>query len=203
VNTTRAVTAPTEFALSPAAHPCEISLIKVPFHRSPLFLIGLFPVVILLWAWADSVTANTVWARKLGGGITVPGQPGLTIHHCTFNIGISQSRLRIGTITRTDHHSVTAALPPSPYGGFTRFPLSPRSTFALRQFFPGIERENGARKGRPPGFDFQLLHLPFWFLLACYLPLWLAASRWHARVKQQRHLASLPSPPSPPAPSPP
>ena len=34
--------------------------------------------------------------------------------------------------------------------------------------------------------------LPFWLLLACYLPAWLALSYWRSRSKLRRIAASLP-----------
>jgi hypothetical protein len=152
----------------------------VPLRPTALFYLGLFPIVILLWAWADSVTMNTVWGRK--------GQDGRTLH-----IGLANSCLRVGFITRIPDPAVAPSPPGRFQGELTRFSLA-RVTRRGEPIpiFPALRWENGPRPGAGPSFDFRMVHLPFWLIFAAYLPLWLGLSYWRSSRIKKRIQQSLP-----------
>jgi hypothetical protein len=136
----------------------------VPLHRTLTFLLGLFPLVLLLWTWADSARNSTTW------------------FHCTrpeqaLMIGMAGSNFAIGTIDlRPDAEHRRILTRTSGYGRIERYSLA----HAKPRIFPSLTG---------PDLSFQVhrdltlsaRRFPFWFLIALYLPLWLAASHWHAR----------------------
>jgi hypothetical protein len=150
----------------------------VPLHRTITFHLGLLPLVLLLWAWADSVRNSTTWFR-----CQRPEQ--------AFMVGMAGSNFAFGTLDlkpETEHRRILTLTPD--YGRIERYRIP--GTKHGNRIFPSLTG---------PDRSFEVHHhltlnarrLPFWFLIACYLPLWLAASFFHARRKQKRHLASLPS----------
>jgi hypothetical protein len=148
----------------------------VPLYRNATFLLGLFPIVILLWAWADSARNSTTWFRCQ--------QPEQAIL-----IGMAGSNLGIGTIhlrPEAEHRRILTITPG--YGRTERLPL-PKEKIRIFPSLTGPDRSFEVFR------DLRLSarRLPFWFIIACYLPLWLAASWWHARVLRKRVLAALPA----------
>lgn len=146
----------------------------MPIHRNATFLLGLFPIVILLWAWADSARNSTSWFRCQ--------QP----EHAFF-IGMAGSNLGIGTIhlRPTAEHRRILTITPG-YGRTERLPLPKQKI----QIFPSL---TGPDRSFEVFRDLTLSarRIPFWLILACYLPLWLGASLCHARWKQKRLASSL------------
>jgi hypothetical protein len=77
-----------------------------------------------------------------------------------------------------------------PYGEIERFPDSSRHS----PLFPSLTGAD-APWGDGPYFLVRIHPLPIWFILACYLPLWLGLSYWRSRSKLKRLAATLPTPP--------
>jgi hypothetical protein len=146
------------------------------------FHLGLFPIVLLLWAWADSVSHSMEWKQIVN-------------HHVINRVDSSGSALRY-THTRATTGDIRDDLfaynfPTGPGGRLLRIQTPPayRETWFPRPVL--ITLDDPVDIGLT--YRHSALFLPYWLLLASYLPLWLAASFFHARRKQKRHLASLPS----------
>lgn len=152
------------------------------FHRSAFFLLGLFPIVLLLWAWADSVKSHTNWHHSLRGERT----RGLIITDSTF---------RTELISRKPDYD-GAPVPAGPfYGGLFRFGAASTDDEGrpMPIFPPFLWRSETAY--RPPGFEARIYIIPLWFILAAYLPPWLGLSHALARRKQKRLAAAFPHSP--------
>ncbi len=137
----------------------------MPLHRTITFHLGLFPLVLLLWAWADSVRNSTTWFR-----CTRPEQ--------ALMIGMAGSNFAVGTIDLkpdAEHRRILTITPA--YGRIERYPVSGAGT----RIFPSLTGPD-LSFGVHHELTLDIRRLPFWFLIACYLPLWLAASYWHARL---------------------
>jgi hypothetical protein len=152
------------------------------FHRSACFYLGFFPIVILLWIWADSVRNHTNW------------------HHARANDGTLcliavNSTFRIERITRKpDYDGVVTRNIPF-YGGIYRFGAAANDSEGKPMpIFPPIDWHDEKATNRAPGFHVETLLTPIWLVLAAYLPLWLGLSYLLARSKQRKLIAALPPP---------
>ena len=150
----------------------------------PLFFLGLFPVVILLWAWADSVGHATVWYRSPTG-------------ESVDQIYIVNSALVV------EHAMVNPTRPdlddPFPGdGGFGHFNRLPNGSGFTGEpsLFPAFERTSvdPAHLSRNDPFLVSLSSLPFWLILLAYLPLWAGLSWWQACRRRAKLRAALPAP---------
>lgn len=167
----------------------------------PLFFLGLFPVVCLLWAWADSQwkisTFSFCWTTGRG-----------------HSIGIYPSAI---SLTRTVARLEAPPAPLPPGWIPTMIPFSP-----LTPTFPGNFRRGDAALNFPDGAAFfarfqvrsrewntpthhitsSTCFLPIWLILLGYLPLWLGLSLWQARRRKRKIAKALPGPePAPPVPA--
>ena len=136
----------------------------MPLHRTLTFHLGLFPLVLLLWAWADSVRTSTTWFR-----CKRPEQ--------ALMIGMAGSNFAVGTIDLkpdAEHRRILTITPG--YGRIERYPIPGART----RIFPSLTGPD-LSFGVHHELALNILRLPFWFLIACYLPLWLVASYGHAR----------------------
>jgi hypothetical protein len=156
----------------------------MPLHRTITFHLGLFPLVLLLWAWADSVRNSTTWFR-----CQRPEQ--------AFMIGMAGSNFAFGTINLRPDAASRRILTRTPdYGRIERYRIP--GTKHGNRIFPSLTG---------PDRSFEVHHhltlnarrLPFWFLVAAYLPLWLALSYWRSSRISKRHQQPLPSPTHPQA----
>jgi hypothetical protein len=168
-------------AFLPPASSHSISSIKPSLHRSRFFLIGLLPIVLLLWAWADSMGATTMWQRSSRD----------------LRTSIVNDRSKI-MIAWTDAGPGTSGkyspfVPEHPLGNLRRRP--DREDKVARKLFPDPDY---LKLPSPVSSKvFRLSHylaLPHWFLLVLYLPLWLGLSYWRSRSKLKRLAAALPEP---------
>jgi hypothetical protein len=155
----------------------------VPLHRTLTFQLGLFPIVILLWAWADSNHATTTWVKGDGYQDHRIVNEGFALHY-------RQSR-----VLREDPCPFGPTEPGVPvthfFGGIWRYP-SPGPHPPWNRL-PSMGAED--RIERFSAVEVDAYHLPLWFILACYLPLWLGLSYWRSRSKLKRIAATLPTPP--------
>lgn len=155
-----------------------------------LFFIGLFPVVILLWLWADSRQAALSWAYY-----PPEGHGDLRTSIFTWSSALHFSRLSF-IPTNPSQENRDQGRPqwyqtePGPWGEFRRQKLSPPSGGKL---FPPLEKSIIRR--RLLG-DWEMLGptliLPFWLILLCYLPPWLLLAWWQARRRKRKREAVLP-----------
>jgi hypothetical protein len=137
--------------------------------------------VLLLWAWADSVTTSTSWLRNLDDGSV----------QCVF---VLESEVAAGVFSPVPARAAPHSRQQPFFGRIVRNKVSwlpPRPRPA--SLFPALWREDGIRPPPYVPYHYRLVHTPLWLILAAYLPLWLALSWWHARHKQKRLRASLPS----------
>ncbi|MCW1917108.1 hypothetical protein OJ996_26210 [Luteolibacter sp. GHJ8] len=141
----------------------------MPLHRTLTFYLGLFPLVILLWIWADSARNSTTWFR-----CQQPEQ--------AFLVGSAGSNLGIGTLDlRPDAgHRRILTLTPG-YGRIERYPLPDHK----RGVFPSPTGPSLAFEAFRD-LTVNVRRIPFWILAAAYLPLWLGAAAWQARVIRRR-----------------
>jgi hypothetical protein len=134
-------------------------------------------VVILLWAWADSLGQMTQWERLAGRG-------------SSFRIFTEYSEIHLYRYRPEDTPGNPAPRPSPGYGSFLRGTIDRDAGMPI---FPALRK---ARTGREDIhgtiYASKLRSIPFWFLLACHLPPWLALSYYYARRRRRRHLASLP-----------
>lgn len=140
-------------------------------HRAPVFLLGLLPIVILLWAWADSMRAGTAWQKSHPGS------------HKT-QVAISQASLwvqteRLGPAAKLDAYGAAGPYPAN--GIFGKWVRKPLNIGASASLFPPF-RSDVYQDDLSP---LSTVAIPFWLILACYLPPWLRLSLWQARRKQK------------------
>ena len=152
---------------------------ELPRHVRPrptlTFHLGLFPIVILLWLWADSMRNKTTWYRSRH-----PEQ--------VLMIGIAGSNFAFGTIDlrpEAEHRRILTQTP-----GYGRIERYRRPSFQ-GPLFPSLTGPDLSFEVYPD-LTLNIRRIPFWLLLACYLPAWLALSYWRSRSKLRRIAASLP-----------
>jgi hypothetical protein len=155
-------------------------LASLSFHRNAVFYLGFFPLVILLWLWADSVQSHTNWHHRLADG----GTRGFIITNSKF---IAERIIR-----QPDYNGVSASPLPF-YGGIIRFGAPPcDSQGKPMPIFPPLDWHDEESTNRAPGFHVDTLVVPLWFVLACYLPAWAGLTCYHSFRKRRRHFAELP-----------
>jgi hypothetical protein len=151
----------------------------VPLRPTAFFYLGLLPVIILLWAWADSVRMSTGWSRTAPGG-----QP--------VWISLGNSQFVVGRTLRSFEDPHWRPAPTPPLGRFRRnevlYRAPGRSSMPL---FPSLWTDPEEDSYRWAEYHFQRRHLPVWFLLACYAVPWLALSYYYARRRKARTLAGF------------
>ena len=170
----------------PVEHCIAMSFLR---RLPPLFFIGLFPVVCLLWLWADSMQHRTTWRRCCGTCNehlirTFPS--GINIRH----IELTDEMPAPGT---TNIYNYTPPGPTTFFGEITRARLGSGPGKSSAWAAPSTSEGRMA----PRGFDFMVVtrvwHLPYWLILACYLPLWLLLTWWQARRREKKRHAAMPS----------
>lgn len=153
---------------------------RLSFCRSATFYLGFFPLVILLWVWADSVRSHTNWHHRLeGGGTRV--------------FIVANSKFIVERITRKPDHNGPPARPLPIYGGINRFGATPHDRQGKPMpIFPPLDWHDEEATNRAPGFHVNAFVVPIWLGLAFYIPAWLGLSYYYARRKRRRLLAELP-----------
>lgn len=138
-------------------------------------------MVLLLWAWADSGRHHSSWKRPAGRNVY------LSLSCIDSRIEFERS---VATVDESKVEPYRYIYPSGPLGWVAREEISAR--FRMRSF-PGFERIDSVQQSADLVIRCYGFAIPFWFLLAAYLPLWLAVSYWHSRRKQKRLQQSLPS----------
>jgi hypothetical protein len=148
----------------------------VRLHPTATFYLGLFPIVLLLWGWADSVKMHASWHYSATG-------------ERTFFITFANSNLGLGSSSPHPNPPQRFTLMrTSIYGSIERFPRAPGKI----RLFPSLTGADDTWATSSPYFICRIHRFPFWLLLACYLPLWLGLSYWRSRSKLKRLAASFP-----------
>ncbi len=167
----------------------------------PLFFLGFFPVVILLWAWADSTGFQSQWTYVDEADVTKA-------------VSLEASALIWQSHERDS--SFVPVIPPvsSLSGGFTiscsfgpsgilgildRLCISRHAisggTAAAGGLFPAPGKTTALVPGNPAWysrFRDSTITIPLWLILLAWLPVWLALSRWQARRRHAKITAALP-----------
>jgi hypothetical protein len=158
------------------------ALPRLTLRHSGFFYWGLLPVIIVVWAWADSMTNRTSWHQNRNGG----GSLSLIIENAAF---------RIEDSTPLPDHEADATVPASPpYAGIYRFDaIGNDRTGKFVSLFPELSRRDPLAAYRPYGCHHSILAIPFWLILACYIPLWMAISYWHVHGKKMKLRPAIPS----------
>ncbi len=144
-----------------------IAMIR-PFHRSPLFLLGAWTPVFLVWLWVDSISHVRYLGYSWESGSTYYC---VTVRTDPHSLCLSAARLiersltthsrRLGIITWED-----AARPdPRPVREKFRFPVA-----------------------YDQGWGVFGLTIDLWFALFLYLGLWLGGCWWWRRRKRRLEL---------------
>ncbi|MCW1917109.1 hypothetical protein OJ996_26215 [Luteolibacter sp. GHJ8] len=143
----------------------------MPLRPTAFFYLGLLPVIILLWAWADSTRAITSWEYEIN-------------KHRYRSFELWNSQIVIKNFRPLDE-SYGKKLPA--YGRFYRWVPGDLGFRDPMPLFPSPFGET-----KEPSWvivtGVQRAHLPFWLILACYLPPWLGLSYYYARRRIKTHL---------------
>ncbi len=154
----------------------------------PLFYLGLFPLVCLLWLWADSMVNMMGWSygrrwdEKLGVGVN-RGE--------VYYGRVMATELKPGRLA--DYGPDGPLRMTGPYGQCYRMPF-PDGGGKMPWFpQPKIGTTDPWCSG-DPAFSFvtHYVDLPFWLLLLGYLPPWLGVAWWQAKRRRKKHEQTLP-----------
>lgn len=158
------------------------ALPRLTLRHSGLFYWGLLPVILIIWAWADSMTNRTSWYQNRNGG----GSLSLIIENAAFRIEDSTPL--------PGNEADAAVLATPPYAGIYRVgAIGHDRTGKFVSLFPELGRRDPLAAYRPHGWHLDILVIPFWLILACYVPLWLTISYWHVHRKRMKLRSTMPS----------
>lgn len=147
----------------------------------PLFWLGLLPLVILLWAWADSrLSATRCNYCRDGENATEIFISGSGVLKSTSAVITEPGHE--GEVPRPQQfRSIT-----SPWGNWMRFSDSSWKC----PWFPPPSHES--HRDIDAGYTTLIANrfIPFWLIIAPYLLLWLALTAWQARRWKRKHRAT-------------
>jgi hypothetical protein len=146
-----------------------------PWHRSPLFYLGLFPLLFLLWAWWDSTRhlsgihwKITIYASEEGRSLFMSGREHLTQHGGKITLHLTEPRnLESATINRDPVETIFTDNPTAEW-----LPLPERRETLLSETVAAPS-----------------VSLPHWILVLAYLIPWSLLLLWRSR--RRRHLSGL------------
>lgn len=144
----------------------------MPLRPTTFFYLGVFPLLMLVWAWVDSVKAHSDWAIRR--------KP-----HQTLVLELSESRVGWRSITRTpDNTERLPALTPW-YGKVNRFgSMQTRKDGTPVPVFP-MPMHDELQPWYPPGYHYRVVTIPLWLIVCGYLALWLPIS-WRCARRAQK-----------------
>jgi hypothetical protein len=146
-------------------------IVKPPaLYRSPLFWLGMFVPVFLVWAWGDSMKKRTEFVRRV-----MFRDVGMPVEVSEDGVFVANGRI---VLTWT---SVTELLPPvtefrRPYKYSRHSAVYDRTWFAK----PAMLREHD-EMWTWAKFIRQQVVIPMWLVMAVYLVLWDGVLRWYRR----------------------
>lgn len=147
-----------------------------PWHKSPLFYLGLFGLAFIVWAWIDSCYH---WTHLYTGS----GKPGTAGYHHTY---ANHKASRV-TIVHT-HYPYTAPHPSEIGIQASRLPETDSNWwFPLPDYEyqkEGLIGDEPTGEEPQPGehyLEFLTVHLPHWLIVLAYLALWSLLLFWRSR----------------------
>lgn len=152
--------------------------------HSPIFWLGFFPVVVILWAWADSLNFQTQWFRRPEPKIATVVEVSRSALQFRKQHAVRRSEAEVGSAMTKLYENVPPYRDVGPLGSITRHPYI--SKRIIIPWFPApaeIDEKQNSSVWRLTNTGFRI---PFWLLLAGFLPLWLAGSWWDVRRRRAR-----------------
>lgn len=138
-----------------------------------LFYLGLLPILILLGCWADSMRNTTVWS--LNRGATMPVSHGEVCLDNYLQLGLANGSLSL------DQVKWNSPNPCGPEKGLWRYTWGNKPPW-----FPTFQYD----QRHDPDEESTRVKIPFWQILALYVPFWLGLSWWD-RQRVRARMASL------------
>lgn len=153
----------------------------------PLFLLGLLPVVILLWAWADSRGYHTGWTYQRKGDSTK------ALILVSSALIFQQHERDWSFVPPPGPTPFTISCSFGPVSDLDRMPIGGRLQ-ALGELFPALARTSEVSPvvAGDSRLTVTCRIIPLWLILIAYLPPWLALSWWQARRRYAKIGAALP-----------
>ncbi|MCW1917005.1 hypothetical protein OJ996_25675 [Luteolibacter sp. GHJ8] len=139
-----------------------------PWHRSPLFYLGLFPLLFLLWAWWDSNHHSTTFMKVRGSTSLVHLQ---VITHSRGALRITDQKVEVihaSISTGTDFGRSSVASEERLWCPAPHLEIARQTTSETADYQPEIITESH-------------LTLPHWLLILAYLALWSLLLFWRSR----------------------
>jgi hypothetical protein len=160
---------------------------RLPFT----FYLGLLPVVLVLWAWADSIKQVTSWDS---GPTHDPPRwvrscdSGITFGHTTSTPFADPLGMYYWDLSR----GVTVTITPLMEGPFGRI-LRYENYNLQPSWFPPFRSTTEIRESEygPNDLTIRTWVIPYWLILLTYLPLWLVLVLAHARHRRGKLAASV------------
>ncbi|WP_035613530.1 hypothetical protein [Haloferula sp. BvORR071] len=148
---------------------------RIPLRHLPLFWLGLLPVIILLWAWADS-TRHIVFQGRYCA------EQG---HDHRFMLHYSAIRVQELWVVQSPKPPPERAIlqPTAPWGDWS---YGWSAGADPDGWFPQPHSQPNAAQYGPDWMMRTWDHvIPLWLVLLGYAPFWLGASWWQARRKSR------------------
>lgn len=136
---------------------------SAPVYRRPVFLLGLFPLVILVTGWAQTVHSSVHWGRTFGKDKVLS----LALHDSSVAYRFVQAQPADGG----KFERGKGPFPTTPFLGSVE--LTP--PVPARWYVPPEWRQSRAKQFGTVEQS-SLLILPFWLILAGYVLVWLGLS---------------------------
>ncbi len=154
----------------------------------PLFFIGLFPVVCILWLWAQSTQEELCWRycppEARGMWIRSIRAVDSALRFSSTSFVPSKVPNEGGPLIDEPHWDETKA-----WGSFDREKLSAP---ARMKIFPSFVRSSSWQPiGREWDAVGQSVLLPFWMILLGWLPVWLLPAWWQGRRRRTKMAAAI------------
>lgn len=153
-------------------------------RHSPLFWLGFFPIVVILWAWADSQRFQTKWITKQGADRATALEISRSALQLRKDHATRMSEAEVGT----SMHKIYEHVPP--FGPIGTFGVIERHPYVSKKivipWFPAPAKTDEKQVSSVWRFTITIFRVPFWLLLAGFLPLWLPLSWWQARRRSAK-----------------
>ncbi len=180
--------------------------LKLPLRRSPVFLLGFLPLVVLLWGWADSDRYFTRFIRCRAPN----SRTDVLLLASELRLVVDYIDLKEAPdgLSLWEHRDTVGGVPPpsliyvqSGFWGrwrrnafdYQRLAGPPPPAERLRYFPKPSYRllpEHGGADRSYPGRHQVMFALPFWLLVLAWLLPWGFLSWWQARRIQRRWAAT-------------
>ena len=157
----------------------------------PIFYLGLFPVVCLLWLWADSLTYRITWSLCRQWDL----EHVVELRESAFHF-IRQTAAEKYPGQAVQYEPQGPLGKTGAFGSIYRFPLQPARTMSSDLLFQrtGFSSTGPSSHGHYGiVFSSRKFVLPLWLALLVYVPLWLGVVKWQARRRRKRRDAEIAS----------